>query len=68
MPSIISCSAVTNLYTWLVNGSLFLVFESCIGDSGNIISFSLEKGLDNLEISEKWACDETFKGSPSLWC
>lgn len=30
-------------------------------------SFFLRKGLDDLESSKTWACDGTFKVSPSLW-
>ncbi len=51
----------------LCDGSLFLAYDSGVEDPQRIIIFASQTGLSDLEISEHWACDGTFKSCPTLW-
>uniref|UniRef100_A0A0L8GFH2 MULE transposase domain-containing protein n=1 Tax=Octopus bimaculoides TaxID=37653 RepID=A0A0L8GFH2_OCTBM len=67
IPALPACRSgfeIPDAVKYLENGSLFLVFD----ESDKSLVFYLEKCLDDLESSENWACDGTFKVSPSLWC
>lgn len=44
-----------------------MAYDIGINDPKRILFFSSEKGLDDLERFEHWACDGTFKVCPTLW-
>ena len=58
---------IPETFKHLTDGSLFLAFDSGIDDPDRILIFATESGLDDLVVHTSWACDGTFKSSPSLW-
>ena len=54
-------------YKILPEGASFLAYDSGSDDENRIIIFATESGLDDLERSNVWASDGTFKSSPNMW-
>ena len=46
---------------------MFLAYDSGIEDKNRLLEFSSINGLDDLESSDRWACDGTFKVCSSAW-
>lgn len=51
----------SRLFQNLCDGSLFLAYDSGVEDPARILIFVSQTGLSDLETSEHWSRDGTFK-------
>ncbi len=58
---------IPNEFKTLDNGENFLLFDSGPEDEQRILIFGTQKGLNDLESCQQWACDGTFKCSPGIY-